>query len=148
MSWMLIALQHAIKIYKDKAQTFALWSCELGFFYAAERWSVWAVIKAVRDDRHQNTLKQSLYFPKTTVGLPLKSCPCCMLRCVCIFRIKNNKPWQKRANKKVQAVTHQTSWSVRSCVRVAVPSNEDAQQINVVSPCQQHSHTKSQFEHK
>ena len=30
----------------------------------------------------------------------------------------------------------------------AVPSNEDAQQINVVGPCQHHKHTKSQLEHE
>lgn len=40
---------------------------------------------------------------------------------------------------------------VRLCIQpscVTVPRDEDAQQINVVSPCQQHSHTKSQLEHK
>lgn len=31
---------------------------------------------------------------------------------------------------------------------MAIPSNEDAQQINMVCPCKQHNHAKSQFEHK
>lgn len=34
------------------------------------------------------------------------------------------------------------------CVRGCVPSYKDAQQVNVISPCQQHSHTQSQFEHE
>lgn len=80
----------------------------------AERWTGRAVTEAAMDDRHQNTLKQSSNFPKkTSAGLPLKSCPRCMLQCVCMFGVKTNKPWPKRANTKVQAVTHQAPRSVR-----------------------------------
>ena len=39
---------------------------------------------------------------------------------------------------------------IKSLIQVlmAIPSNEDAQEINMVSPCKQHNHAKSQFEHK
>lgn len=49
----------------------------------------------------------------------------------------------ERANR--QAATHRTPDSHSDG---AIPSDEDAQQINVVSPRQQHDHAKSQFEHE
>lgn len=57
--------------------------------------------------------------------------------CVCSF--KSIKTKNKQGKEKAETVNDQLS---------AIPSNEDAQQINVVSPCKQHNHTKSQFEHK
>lgn len=53
----------------------------------------------------------------------------------------------KTSKQNVKAVTHLIS-DVCAAAVCCIPSNEDAEQINVVRPCQQHCHTKSQFEHK
>lgn len=36
----------------------------------------------------------------------------------------------------------------KQAAETTVPSDEDAQQINVVCPCKQHDHAKSQLEHE
>lgn len=97
----------------------------------------------------------ALFGNSANIELPLKTGPWCMCRCVYVFSFESNKPWgrqkkQQHANIKytLSDIRFPEACCANVCVCVAVPSNEDAQQINMIRPCQQHSHTKSQFEHK
>lgn len=49
--------------------------------------------------RLKHTEAKLVFSKKVTfVGLTMKTCPCCMLQCACIFSTENNQPWRKRTN--------------------------------------------------